>query len=80
MSANNSIKICRTIHGFSAEDSFGNYGGGQSVAEAVGVLVLRSPQQFGVSLIAYDTDSATTQYLLSIGRERIIHDGKCVGS
>ena len=76
MSANNSIKICRTIHGFSAEDSFGNYGGGQSVAEAIGVLVLRSPQQFNVSLIAYDTDSATTQYLLALGKERIIYDAR----
>lgn len=75
MSAN-TIKINKTLIGFSAEDSFGNYGGGRSVAEAIGILVLSKPQTFDVTLVAYDTDSATSQYVLSMGIDRKIYERK----
>lgn len=72
----NSIKINKTLIGFSAVDSFGNYGGGRSAAEAIGILLLSAAENFGVTLVAYDTDSATSQYVLSMGIDRKIYERK----
>lgn len=72
----NTIKITKNIHGFAAEDSAGLFGGGRSAAEALGTLVMSNPERFGITLIAYDTDSATMQYILTVGRDRIIYERK----
>jgi len=39
-------------------------GGGNTMIEAIGSLVVQSPEEFGLHAIAYNNDVATKDYLL----------------
>lgn len=68
------IKITRIPGGFVASNSPENIGGGNTVAEALGHLMLTCPTEFGVASIEYTTDnSATRLYVIERGlNQRIV--------
>ncbi len=71
----NNIKIQRVPGGFLARNSTGHSGGGNTMAEAIGVLILTCPDMFDVSSIEYDNDQATRVYVIERGLNKQIATG-----
>ena len=64
----NKITLTRIAGGFLATNSTGHVGGGNTIAEALGHLVLTCPDMFDITSIEYASkDSATRLYVIERG-------------
>lgn len=61
------VIVSRIPNGFSATDGSGHIGCGNTMAEAIGCLVLTCPNAFDVNTIKYDNDYATRVYVIERG-------------